>query len=322
MTAPLVTVVLPTFNGHPYLDRALSSLEPDRDLLQIVAVDSGSTDGTRETLEAARERFRITILDVDGNVSWIRKTNIGIEATTTRWVTILHQDDAWVVGRAATLRPYLEAGDAPRWLFHRFRFIDEMDRELGQYRPPLAGSGVYPGVEILRHLVVENWIATVATVFERSLAMEIRGWDTELAYCPDWDFWLRLCERAPARFVDEALASYRLHHNSMTTQSAAKFERFANELESTVRRSLSHLATVNAGEAELCGRLSAISLAVKSALMAGYAGNRVRLFPLLARFLRIGPWSWLRFFRDSQLHVRVLVRMRHLSRRARVSRSA
>lgn len=53
---PLVSIVIPVFNGMPYLPDALTSaLEQDYPHLEIVVIDNASSDGTTEYLQGLRD---------------------------------------------------------------------------------------------------------------------------------------------------------------------------------------------------------------------------------------------------------------------------
>ena len=65
MSGPLVSALIPTLNGAATLGPLLEALQRVRardDRLEILAIDSGSTDGTIEMLEAAR----VTVQDLGG----------------------------------------------------------------------------------------------------------------------------------------------------------------------------------------------------------------------------------------------------------------
>src|ERR1043166_7317163 len=61
-TGPLVSVILPVYNRARWVARAISSvLSQSYSHLELLVIDDGSTDGTREILESFASR--ITILD-------------------------------------------------------------------------------------------------------------------------------------------------------------------------------------------------------------------------------------------------------------------
>ena len=59
MSAPQVSILIPTWNGLADLERLIPALQAQTGLagFEILALDSGSTDGTREFLQAQGIRF-------------------------------------------------------------------------------------------------------------------------------------------------------------------------------------------------------------------------------------------------------------------------
>ena len=91
MSGPSVSVVVPTFNGAATLPALLDSLRAQRTAhpLEIVVVDSGSTDGT---LELIADRVRTIVRIAPGEFDHGLSRNAGIEHATGEFVVLLVQD--------------------------------------------------------------------------------------------------------------------------------------------------------------------------------------------------------------------------------------
>jgi rhamnosyltransferase len=106
--APLVSVLLPTFNGAATLPAVLAAVRAQQApfAYEVVAVDSGSTDGTSSILEAHGCRvLRIA----PGTFNHGLTRNLGIEACRGALIALLVQDavpqgDAWLQALTAPLR--------------------------------------------------------------------------------------------------------------------------------------------------------------------------------------------------------------------------
>ena len=89
---PIVSMVLPIYNGAAFLERALESIFGQRyPGLEIIAVDGGSTDGTVAILERHDARLHAWISEPDE--SMYDAINKGIAASTGSIVKILNADD-------------------------------------------------------------------------------------------------------------------------------------------------------------------------------------------------------------------------------------
>jgi rhamnosyltransferase len=111
MTPPVVSIVLPTFNGTSTLPAVLDGISRQRvDLrTELVAVDSSSTDGTADLLRGRVDRL-ISIPNEDFNHGLTR--NLGIEQAKGEFIVMLVQDavpasDRWL---AELVNPLLAEG--------------------------------------------------------------------------------------------------------------------------------------------------------------------------------------------------------------------
>lgn len=111
-----VSALIPTFNRAGYIQRALDSvLAQTRPVDEIIVLDDGSTDGTRELVEAQYgPRVRV-VRRANNNVAAARRQLL-LEASC-EWIAYLDSDDAWTPDRTGRM---LEAAaqhpDVP-WIF-------------------------------------------------------------------------------------------------------------------------------------------------------------------------------------------------------------
>lgn len=91
-----VSVILPSLNVAEYIERCMDSvLEQTLQDLEIICVDAGSTDGTKEILEEDAGRdSRIVVLHSDVK-SYGRQVNMGLDHASGEYVAILETDD-WI----------------------------------------------------------------------------------------------------------------------------------------------------------------------------------------------------------------------------------
>jgi len=88
--APRPAVIVPSYNGAELLTRLLLSLARQTVEHEVVVVDNGSTDGTREVVE---ERFPETrLVALSGNVGFGRALNRGVRASTASTIVFLNND--------------------------------------------------------------------------------------------------------------------------------------------------------------------------------------------------------------------------------------
>ncbi len=91
--SPLVSVVIPVFNGARFLDETLRSVfAQDYSPIEVIVVDDGSTDDTPAVLARWGERV-IVIRQANAGVASAR--NVGIRRATGAFVALQDADDLW-----------------------------------------------------------------------------------------------------------------------------------------------------------------------------------------------------------------------------------
>jgi len=90
---PLFSVIIPTYNRRELLRQALASvLAQTFTDYEIIVVDDGSTDGTREWLATVSDQVRVLIQENRGPGA---ARNLGIQNAVGEYVTFLDSDDIW-----------------------------------------------------------------------------------------------------------------------------------------------------------------------------------------------------------------------------------
>lgn len=208
MSDPLISAILPSYNHAPYiLDAVESVLAQDLEVpLEVIVVDDGSTDGSRELLI---ERF--------GDRSEVRlelRTHHGVSATFNRglelargaWVGFCCSDDRWQEGHLKIALANLATHGDALISFGSARIIDGTGalsdgvRLFGEVTDP------QPLAQLLLH---GNSLCFSAALFKRGAAHEVGGFDPELRVLQDYDLWLKLLQLGTAAHVMEATVDFR-----------------------------------------------------------------------------------------------------------------
>ena len=198
---PLISVVMPVYNGASTLDRALRSVvgQALHDW-EVVAVDDGSNDGSADILRRwAAEDRRIRLLRLDDNRGVSAARNLAIQNARGSLVTYLDQDDEYYQDYLASVAQFRDKADV---LVFGYDFVYE-DGPAGERRPNWE-----PG--IVRQLLFAEAIVTPLGVAHRRQLWEKAGGFNE-AWCEeDSDLWRRMA-RTGAEFAFLPLKSGRYH---------------------------------------------------------------------------------------------------------------
>jgi GT2 family glycosyltransferase/spore maturation protein CgeB len=158
---PPVSIIVPTRDGRRHLERLLPALESTtyRDF-ELVVVDNGSTDGTREYLAAVPRTFELRVIANDDNRSFSEACNQGLEAAAGTLVLLLNNDiepiaPGWLGRMVTTLEQSKATAVGARLIYPRRPGLDNAgDRTYPDLTLQHRGIGFRPddGVPAARNL--------------------------------------------------------------------------------------------------------------------------------------------------------------------------
>jgi hypothetical protein len=314
-----LSVIMPTFNGESFVSSALESVRTqDRQGIELIVVDDGSTDRTVEIVREFGKSFPIRLVTPGRIGNWVAVTNIGLQEATGEWACFLHQDDLWLPRRMARLQPELERAPGAI-LLHNAMFVGPDGNRLGPWTCPLPEGLVQPD-EFMEHLLIQNFIAIPSPVFRRRTAIDSGGLDETLWFTADWDLWLRLGAMGPVRFIAETLTGFRVHPASQTAARQVRENEWTEQSATVVER---HLPRWKGSKKryKLIERVAMTSIAVNSALSAASRGESIAPTAVLLELLGLGPLGWHRYLRDSRIVQRVWPRLKvHRRKKQEINR--
>lgn len=209
MSGPLVSVIIPAYNGQRFLQACIdSALAQTYRPMEIIAVNDGSTDGTAALLSGYGDRIRVFHQDNAGQAA---ARNLGILKSTGEWIAFLDQDDLWDEEKTEVQMSHASEHDTV--IYTNARIIDEAGRVTRQ--PMLSADQI---ATRLLDLIVSHYISPLITIVRRRAVNDVGGFDPANRFgSEDYQLWLRLAAKGYSfRFVDKVLASCRIHGTNMS----------------------------------------------------------------------------------------------------------
>jgi glycosyltransferase involved in cell wall biosynthesis len=204
---PLVSIVLPVWNGQRFLASAIESvLRQTFGDLELIVVNDCSTDRSLEIAKQyAANDARVRILDNAENLKLPASLNRGFEVARGDYFTWTSDDNLLHSTFVETLRSELEAGGGDL-IYSDFNSIDETGRFLG-----ISEAGAADG------LVAYNTIGA-SFLYRRAVHETLNGYDPMCFLYEDYDFWIR-AYLAGFRFIrsKSIVYDYRRHSQSLTS---------------------------------------------------------------------------------------------------------
>ena len=203
---PLASIVIPAYNHAGYLDEAIESvLAQDYPRVELLVLDDGSTDNTREVLEKYTGRFY-----------WETQQNMGQSATLNKgWrmsegeiLAYLSADDVLLPAAASTSVKYLLANSNVVATYCDFDLIYADSTVVRRVKTP----------EYNYRDMVSRFVSPAGPglFFRRGAFDATGGWNESLRRVPDYDYLLRLGLQGEFLRIPEVLAAFRIHEDSTT----------------------------------------------------------------------------------------------------------
>ena len=205
---PRVTILLTCYNHVKFIPVALESIRQQTFTdYDVIALDDGSTDGTREWLA---EQTGIQVVLNEKNLGTYGTLNKGLDLATGEFVAVFNDDDIWMPTKLEKQVAILDQNPKVGLVHTEGEFIDGDGRvfegePLG-FKFPRFETG-----DILLDLVYENKIIASAALFRRKIVEEIGGFNEMYFGSGDWEMWFRIAERYDVGCVNEKLSQYRVH---------------------------------------------------------------------------------------------------------------
>ena len=221
-----VSVVIPAFNAARWLDRTIASvLAQGPAVSEVIVVDDGSTDDTRQIAE----RYSAVTCIRQGNAGDAAARNAGLAHARGTHILFLDHDDMLLDGAVAAHLRAMNGDTAPVMTVGRVQRVDAQDRVIGE--TPLA-----PRPFDYRDIAMGLTPTFSQCLYRADALREIGGFDPGARAAADHDLNIRLLRHGRHGHVHGALvAAYRLHDAQQTRRPA----RLSRMHEAVLRRLLS-----------------------------------------------------------------------------------
>jgi glycosyltransferase involved in cell wall biosynthesis len=228
-----VSVIIPTYNCENYICETIDSVfaQTYQDF-EIIVVDDGSTDNTKEVLKKYSDRIRYFFQEKSGP-SVAR--NAGVRASLGEYLAFLDSDDIWLRNKleiqikimdsspevglictdgekfnnegmlATSLRPSL----AKHALFKK----DSLKFRISQTE--INDGSIFKG-DLYKELCLGNVVVTSSVLVRSSCLRKIGDFDKGLNVAEDYDLWIRISQKYQILYLNRVTVRYRIRRDSIS----------------------------------------------------------------------------------------------------------
>ena len=219
MYSPFFSVIIPAYNRAGFLGTAIKSvLDQSFSNLELIVIDDGSTDQTRQLIKDIKDKRLKYIKKGHNGVSAAR--NRGIQESRGRFICFLDSDDRFKNTKLEIAYRYIQ--NFPEYMiFHTEELWYRNGKILNQKNIHAKPDG-YVFDKSLRLCCIGMSTAVV----KRSLFNEIRTFDENFQACEDYEFWLRVSALYPVKLIPEVLTIKQGGHSDQLSKKYHSMDTF------------------------------------------------------------------------------------------------
>lgn len=220
---PTISVIIPTYNRATLLPEAIQSVltQTYRDF-ELLIIDDGSTDNTRQVIETFQDERIRYIYRTNGGIS--AALNTGIRAAQGQFMARLDSDDYWLPSLLEQEVNILITHPDIHIVYTQAQSIDKH----GQLLTSRIGRPErYPG-QPLKSILCGDFRCSITSLIRMECFKQVGMFDETLKGNEDWEIGIRLARHYRFYFIPQVLAHYRSHTQRTTAVKSAVFTEIVN----------------------------------------------------------------------------------------------
>ncbi len=209
-----VSVIIPSYNRQAFIGRAIDSvLAQTTQDYELIVVDDGSTDQTKEVLAT-----------YEGKIRYFYQSNAGISAARNRgiaeangeYVAFLDSDDYWAPEKLAEQVKILDAKPKVGIVYGRMPIINEQGQTIGMKPAGVSGKNFQE--------LIQCWgdLPTSTVMTRRGIFTTAGVFDPAMEPMEDIDMWIRISRTHDLYEIEGKPLAFYARHATQVTQDSKK----------------------------------------------------------------------------------------------------
>jgi len=238
----IVSVIMPTYNRAKYIaDAAKSVLNQSYRGIELIIIDDGSTDNTKEVVTPFLKDKRTRYIK-QKNMGAAAARNHGLAIGSGKYTAFIDSDDIWEEDKidiqvlvldtlpeisavftdfsAISKKGYYEKSHIKSYFSvfndYKLNYKDVFTNVVtGKSRELKDKHKIYWG-NIYKTMIFGNAILTSTFICRQNIFDSIGMFNTKYETLEDYDLFLRITKEYPVAFIDKPLVRYRYSHNQLS----------------------------------------------------------------------------------------------------------
>ena len=206
---PFFSVVIPTYNRKNAIKKAIDSvLTQSFQDFEIIVIDNGSTDGTRQFIQSY-SNAKIKYFYQIGSGSPASPRNAGIRESLAPWICFLDSDDYWLPNKLEAFSQAIKVNKNADVFYHYETMLNQSTGKETLLSHHRRLDNMYKDM-----LEYGNQLSTSATTIRKSFLSDHQLFFNEshdFDIVEDYDLWLRIANKKAdftARKACKAMVSF------------------------------------------------------------------------------------------------------------------
>lgn len=216
-SSPKVSVIIPLYNRERYIAETVKSvLDQTYKNIELIVVDDGSTDNSRNIIETFSERITILEHTKKVNKGQSASINLGIRHSSGKYIAILDSDDLFAPEKIQAQVLFLEENEDIGLVYSNGFVIDSSGKTLYHFYSDAPYETSDPSKVLMNcYFLLPN------NALMRRSALNAAGlFDEKLRSGQDHDMAIRMAEVTKLAYIEKDLFYYRKHAQSISARNA------------------------------------------------------------------------------------------------------
>ena len=209
-----VSIITPTFNSERFIAETILSVQAQTyQDWEMIIIDDCSTDRTAEIVASFQEKdSRIKYFYNSTNKGSAFSRNLALQKAKGKWIAFLDSDDLWLPEKLEKQIEFMTKNNF-HFSYTNYCEIDENSKETG-----ILITG--PKVITDKLMKAYCWPGCLTVMYDAEKVGIMQTVDIKIN--EEYALWIKIAEKLNCYLLDENLAKYRRHNNSLTSQSYFK----------------------------------------------------------------------------------------------------
>lgn len=236
---PLVSVLMPVYNGEKYLNEVIESvLNQTYTSFEFIIINDGSTDKTEDIILSYSDE-RICYVKNEENIRLISSLNKGIDLVKGKYIFRIDADDVCLPKRFELQLDFMENNPDVGLLGTYYESFNDITGESNKVKMPFLS---HPGLRL--RLLFSSTIRHPSACIRTSVVKKNNLiFKKEYLHAEEHKFWVEIMKFSKVAVIPEILIKVRVHDESVTANLEAK--KIQAEIETKIRKEQLELLGIN-----------------------------------------------------------------------------